>query len=610
MKIGGLGSVEVFSRPNMMTARTDGNGTIASEFSLSGETNRLPKLNTSKKDVVKSESREPESRKAEPEKFEPLKSETAPGKVKNSKSKDSTRDEEREKIASSASAYPTSLVMINQPDRVDSQNSKASESIDIKTGLNASRIGESLSQVPKDTQAQSGISIETESGSEDASTAAVQAALTQAIQDLTADLGTVQVIEQDTRNAAMKDFLAQMKSEFGIKPEQVIKAFAGLAPEKLAAAPDATMNDVLKSLGIKPEQMPKAERIYSDMLNATGESALNETLAGASVGVTLKVLSEKELAFEKLQKSITDLNDSFAIRNQPVVETAELDQAVVSNAPSEEQPLGLKESSKKDFNAALKEALSQVSIETGTVSNLGVNQVKASAKPVEVSQRKTENLDAILKEAGSEGQPQAGFVLPDSGKTSPLSQASSPVSIASAMMPQSETAVKENAQEVIRNAQLLLQKGGGEMKMQLKPEGVGEVQLKVQVKDGQVAVQMLTESDSAKKLLETGLEDLKTSLAANKLHVDALKIEVGTEMAKQRFEQSQQDASREQARQLAQDFMGQFRQDRETFRQGFADGSGLRSYGAQRRPAPPEMEIVSSQSGNKSSASRRLDLVA
>jgi flagellar hook-length control protein FliK len=234
----------------------------------------------------------------------------------------------------------------------------------------------------------------------------------------------------------------------------------------------------------------------------------------------------------------------------------------------------------------------------------------AAAKLSDVGKNKSERLEAALKDMSVSDPTAPGFVLPEQGKLGTLAASNSSAAVAGTMMPQTEGAVRENAQEVIRNAQLLLQKGGGEMKMQLKPEGVGEVLLKVQVKDGQVAVQMLTESDSAKKLLETGLEDLKTSLAANKLHVDALKIEVGTEMAKQRFEQSQQDASREQARQFAQDFMGQFRQDREAFRQGFADGSGLRSYGAQRRSAPPEMEAVTTQSQNKSTSSRRLDLVA
>lgn len=533
MKIGGIGAVEGFNRPNMMTKKTSGSDSVASGFSLSPESTQVTK--------------------AQPK-----------------------RDEQREALAGASTA-------------ATAQNPVTSaKPVEVTTG--------------------------TEPVVADSAEASTQSALNQVIQDLAAELGTIQNLEQDARNGSMQDFLKQMKSEFGIEPERIIKAFAELTPEKLQASPEESMGDILKSLGLKSEEMPKAERIYRQMLDTTGESALNETLAGVGAGVTLKVMSEKELAFDKLQKSITSLNDSFAIRNQTPVEPTDVAQnlsremALDGGVEVADQMPEQKDSSAKELSAALKAALSSVSVQNGVTSELGVAQVAASAKTMNVDQKKSESLESVLKEASSATPQAPGFVLPDQGKPAVAGMAG----LATAtMMPQAEGAVKENAQDVIRNAQLLLQKGGGEMKMQLKPEGVGEVHLKVQVKDGQVAVQMLTESDSAKKLLESGLDDLKTSLAANKLHVDALKIEVGTEMAKQRFEQSQQDASREQARQMAQDFMGQFRQDREAFRQGFTDGSGLRSYGAPRRPAPPEMEGVTASGANtKSASNRRLDLVA
>lgn len=547
MTIGGIGPVEGFNRPNMTTKKPSGSDSAAAEFSLASAESSQPK---------------------------------------SSNAKVAERDEQRELIAGSASgATPPVAQVSKQKYESNAESQKVS-----RGGVQAPAVA-----------------------STEVSDASTQTALNQVIQDLTAELGVVQNIEQEARNGSMQDFLKQMKSEFGIEPERIIKAFSQLTPEKLEASPEVSMGDVLKSLGLKADQMPKAERIYREMLNTTGESALNETLAGVGAGVTLKVMSEKEVAFEKLQKSITDLNDSFAIRNQASTteDIASASSQSMAYDEAAEQAVDqlpeLKDNSTRDISAALKAALSSVSVENGTTSELGVAQVAATAKPMSIAQKKSDSLESALKEASSATPQAPGFMLPDQGKTSVLGVATA----STAMMPQAEGLVKENAQDVIRNAQLLLQKGGGEMKMQLKPEGVGEVHLKVQVKDGQVAVQMLTESDSAKKLLETGLDDLKTSLAANKLHVDALKIEVGTEMAKQRFEQSQQDASREQARQFAQDFMGQFRQDREAFRQGFSDGSGLRSYGAPRRPAPPEMEGVTASGANgKSSSSRRLDLVA
>jgi flagellar hook-length control protein FliK len=585
VKIGGVGSVEGFNRPNMTTKRPGGSDSASGEFSLA------PKSSESSK-------------------------QKSPAKINE-------RDEQRESLAGASAGVAPS---VSQPVSTKSAETKAVVERAAPQGPSVAQAGKSTdstkasqsefaerSQAPGTAGRPTEVASAVEPIATDSVEASTQSALNQVIQDMAAELGVVQNIEQEARNGSMHDFLKQMKSEFGVEPERIIKAFAELTPEKLQASPEASMSDVLKSLGLKSEEMPKAERIYRQMLNTTGESALNETLAGVGAGVSLKVMSESELAFNKLQKSITDLNDSFAIRNQTPAQPADsvqsLSRELILDGASEvsDQSIEQKESSTRDISAALKAALNSVSKETGVTSELGVAQVAATAKAASVDQRKSESLEAVLKEASSAAPQAPGFVLPDQGKSAVAGTASATFT----MMPQAEGAVKENAQEVIRNAQLLLQKGGGEMKMQLKPEGVGEVHLKVQVKDGQVAVQMLTESDSAKKLLESGLDDLKTTLAASKLHVDALKIEVGTEMAKQRFEQSQQDASREQARQTAQDFMGQFRQDREAFRQGFTDGSGLRSYGAPRRPAPPEMEgVTASGSNGKASSSRRLDLVA
>lgn len=599
MKIGGIGLVEGFNRPNMMAKKTSGAESSASEFSLPLKPSATSKA--SQRDEQREKLAGAGGITAPTVQSNPSSPKVPENRVTENRAAESRATESRVEDRTVQKPATTSPATV----RASAESKAAPEQLEGGVAATASVRSENSVQVGKPSDSMA-VSDETA----EAASSSVQAALTQVIQDLAADLSTVQVIEQDARNGAMNDFLVQMKSEFGIEPQQVIKAFAELSPQKLEASPEATMSDVLKSLGIQPEQMPKAERIYKEMLNTTGESVLNETLAGVGAGVTLQVLSEKEVALDKLQKSITDLNDSFAIRNQPTLQNATAVTVDNSTSSVDEPPAELKESSTRDLSVALKAALNPVSVENGVMSDLGVTQVAAAAKPSSVGQKTSESLEAILKDVSVSDQPAPGFVLPEQGKTGTLSASSGLATAAGSMMPQTEGAIKENAQEVIRNAQLLLQKGGGEMKMQLKPEGVGEVHLKVQVKDGQVAVQMLTESDSAKKLLETGLDDLKTSLAANKLHVDALKIEVGTEMAKQRFEQSQQDASREQARQLAQDFMGQFRQDREAFRQGFADGSGLRSYGAQRRPAPPEMEAVTTQSQNKSSSSRRLDLVA
>jgi flagellar hook-length control protein FliK len=180
---------------------------------------------------------------------------------------------------------------------------------------------------------------------------------------------------------------------------------------------------------------------------------------------------------------------------------------------------------------------------------------------------------------------------------------------------QNDQSDAENIKEVIKQAQVMLKRGGGEMKLEMSPEGMGQLHLKVAVENGRVNVQMVTETDSAKKMIENGLHELKASLAAHKLHVDRMQIDIGGEIQKHMDQQANQDSSRQQARQMAQDFLGQFRDDREGFRQSMFGGFGSRGYGREQRRTSinPEPTVTQSAARAKSQGTggdRRLNLVA
>lgn len=428
--------------------------------------------------------------------------------------------------------------------------------------------------------------------------------------------------ESALRQDSMQLFLNRMKEEFGVEPGKIIKAFASLDQAMLKASPEQTAENVLEQLNLQPEQMPKAERYYREMLLTTGESALNEQLAGAQIGaalgVSVKILSEKEEAMQKLEKAIASLNDSFAMRT-PVEKSAAIP-AEVSAVESSVSTQSIEEKPSKFESIA--QALGAASAAPVAAASAGKSGSDSSGDSSS-KQPKSQSLKAVSASTLEKTLEEASLLtMPTtSGEKAavPLAAGSATsASLAQAMLKQGDGAAPENVQDVVRNAQLLVQKGGGEMKMQLRPEGLGEVHLKVAVKDGQVAIQMMTDTDSAKRALEKGLDDLKTNLASHRLQVDALKVDVNTDLAKQRFEQGNQDLARDQARQMAQDFMGQFRQDREGFRQGFSEGFGMGSYQQPRRQPVPEADGVATSSvpgavkarSATAGGDRRLNLVA
>lgn len=157
--------------------------------------------------------------------------------------------------------------------------------------------------------------------------------------------------------------------------------------------------------------------------------------------------------------------------------------------------------------------------------------------------------------------------------------------------------------DLVQQAQVMVRDGGGEMKVTLSPEGLGDVAMHVRVQDGKVSVQMVTESDEAKKLIERQIGDLKHGLTQNNLQVDTIKIDTSSNLGKQ-LEQQYQDAQRQQQ----QAAMEQFRQDTQGWRRSFFDTAAVNPYRSQ-GDRPRDVQAPST-SNAKARGSRRLDLVA
>lgn len=181
-----------------------------------------------------------------------------------------------------------------------------------------------------------------------------------------------------------------------------------------------------------------------------------------------------------------------------------------------------------------------------------------------------------------------------------------------------------NIYQIMNQANYMIKKGGGEAKIQMTPEGLGTVDLRVIVKDGKVDLQMATETKEAKKAIESSIGELKAGLAAHKLSMDSVKVDVGNNSSSdnRNSPDSQQqnsqrhmdgrggDAQREQARQ----FLGQFREENFDQRSSFGEVTGLRAYGRSSKKVEPfEASPLSGVAQKRFSGTNKgsgLDLVA
>ncbi len=142
----------------------------------------------------------------------------------------------------------------------------------------------------------------------------------------------------------------------------------------------------------------------------------------------------------------------------------------------------------------------------------------------------------------------------------------------------------ENMQSIVQQARTFVDEGGGSMEIHLQPEGMGKVHLKVAVEDGHVSVQMLTDNAVAKRALEESLFEIRNSLEGHKLLVDTLKVEMSQDYQKD-FSDFNRNMQEQANRDFAEQFLGQFREERDQKMGGLLDG--FRNY--QRNAREPDM---------------------
>ncbi len=235
------------------------------------------------------------------------------------------------------------------------------------------------------------------------------------------------------------------------------------------------------------------------------------------------------------------------------------------------------------------EVASEANIENGEMSSLGLNAGKESNE---------QNLSGD-DQGGDQGlqYSQAKASESQSGNQKEFMVESRPQA--------TEVEESENVREVVNQARLMVKKGGGEMKVQMTPHGLGEVTLKVNVENGAVNVEMLTDSQDTKKILEKGMSELKATLASHKLNVEEIKVDTSADLMGD-LKDKQEDAERH----FAQQFMGEFRRNNQSWRNGFYGMTGARAYSSQTQDEAENPLLNTNNNKRTSRAEGRLDLVA
>lgn len=489
-----------------------------------------------------------------------------------------------------------------------------------------------------------------------------------------------------SKEQVMLEFMDSMESEFNIPPALIAEAMTNLSKEEQLGTPEETASQVIAQLNLPIEQEQKAYALYMGMLAQLKQLEQPIGMekpafilgAGASAAAVISHKERKALLNESLDK----MNQNFFMK-KPVqeIQTGLSEQSVTTSGydlPNLNQEDSGMFDSGYGFGKAIKESVQNPDVSVNPDLNLQnpdgkLKSLPDGMKPVDPESAEAKQLlqaltglgmaakalstpvassevamvpmvsgGALTESGQSESQPQGGDFSGNEGMNflsstdvgqSHLSRSAevsgsqkdfaTALSSASANGIQNDSDSKVNMQQIMNQAQYMIKKGGGESKIQMSPEGMGQLYLKVVVNEGKVNLEMTAENKETKKLLESSLSELKAGLGQHKLSIDQIRVDVGGQASldqrstdsgqQQRQIEAKQEQAQNQQRDQARDFWSQFNDGGNERRSQFFESPGIRAYGVSRKadPLTPANSIQASEKRYSGSGKGRgLDLVA
>lgn len=482
----------------------------------------------------------------------------------------------------------------------------------------------------------------------------IQPAMQKPVEDQTAakidamKASLLQWSQSKERHPVLK-FMDSMESELGIEPDRLISAFGGLSDKELLQNPEMSAESYIQALNVAPEAQDRAQELYSKLLvdlrlQKASKSDISK-LVPMEVQSLLKEMNTPEAhpglsakgPVDDMTKKFFDVYPNRFGRptEQDQILDPNLTKAVNSELTSLDASLQNAEGDSsapvhpihQKQNEDTQSALARLALfgAAGAATSAGMEGSEAGmdmeapdwlSKLNKVNASAESNVSSIRPEARSEGEAGEGGFDSQSGADqffggaetakNPIgpkfSDSAAVVGLGNADVNADNT---EGVESIVKNVNILTKKGGGEMKVQLNQDGLGEVQLKVAVNDGKVSIQMLTDNKDTKKLLESDLSALKVELGEKKIDLQDIKVDVQKDL-RGNLEEQFADQRREQTRQ----FWQQFKEENEMNR-AMAINRGLPSYGSGRKMPTDVIDDVQASGAYRSkSIDGRLNVVA
>ncbi|MGY8825763.1 MAG: flagellar hook-length control protein FliK [Candidatus Latescibacterota bacterium] len=119
------------------------------------------------------------------------------------------------------------------------------------------------------------------------------------------------------------------------------------------------------------------------------------------------------------------------------------------------------------------------------------------------------------------------------------------VQAAGSQMPLMEEVAETVLPQVIRSVASLVRAGGAEMRLQLQPADLGEIELRVRTTEAMVRGEMLVQNPEVKQLMDQHMDRLRAALAEEGLELQGFNVDVGDQARFARDGEGEQEGSRQ-----------------------------------------------------------------
>jgi flagellar hook-length control protein FliK len=396
----------------------------------------------------------------------------------------------------------------------------------------------------------------------------------------------VEELEKKVKATTVVNSLAQM---LGIKPEEMVKLLNSLNIKTEDMADTSKMEEIVNKLSGVLNLNPQQKQTLSDVIGKIGKTvddALTQLKQNATDGKefnqTLKAVVKSE---QNDWVKVDNANIKVLVKVEPTLDLSGM--AVKLKLKLDELAGQLQQNPQKlteDISKEITSLFSKADVKTnennsGTVvkqaeanteetgnANKTQNSVKATEQPV--NEEKSEVVDNVnkvetkgqtkeqTKEDTKDDQKQQGsnstglqsadskadqIILPKTGDTNATqfnpNSVSQPEKADEVIKSVKDISVQKHEiiNQVVEKAKVILTPDKSEMVMDLKPDNLGKLSLKVVTERGIVVAKFVAESQQVKEVLESNMQLLKDSLEKQGMSIQGFSVSVGQEQSKGGF---------------------------------------------------------------------------